>query len=248
MSSQFDLAPSLLAVLGHGYGLNVPDEVTWLGTGLDTEPAFRNVHAIPLKQTKTELSDFVSGTVYLAQGRLFALADGMRLDRATDERALARARAQFDAFLAANRLVAGASALEPATPALAPWREGGRKLKSVDLASEAGQVSVGAVRRRAGSGNGGDGDTVVEATFVNNGTTASSAFVPLLVVSDAGGLELGETPGEIRTLAPGATLTVALKVTLGRVPHGRYFVSVIPSHPETGRSIGIGRYHVEMPL
>jgi hypothetical protein len=247
VSSQFDIAPSLLAFLGHEYGLRVPDEVTWLGTGLDTEKAFRNVHAIPLKQTKTELSDFVSGTVYLAQGRLFALADGMRLDRATDEAALGRARAQFDAFLAANRQVASASALEPAAPALAPWRESGRKLKSIDLASEAGQVTVSAVRRRADAG-GGDGGAVVEATFVNGGTTASSAFVPLLVISDAAGLELAETPGELRTLAPGATLTVALKAALGRAPHGRYFVSVIPSHPETGRSIGIGQYHVEMPL
>jgi len=37
--SQFDIAPSLLAFLGHGYGLRAPDEVTWIGTGLDTEPA-----------------------------------------------------------------------------------------------------------------------------------------------------------------------------------------------------------------
>lgn len=240
VSSQFDIAPSLLAFLGHGYGLRTPDQVTWLGTGLDTEPAFRNLHAIPLKQTKTELSDFVSGAVYLAQGRLFALADGMRLDRATDEGALARARAQFDAFVNANRLAGSAAALAPETPALAAWHDDGRKLRSVDLASEAGQVSVNDLHRGA------DGSIV--ATIVNQGTTASSAFVPLLVISDAGGLELGETAGAIQTLAPGASVKVALKAKLGRLPHGNYFVSLIPSHPETGRSIGIGQYHVEMPL
>jgi hypothetical protein len=240
VSSQFDIAPSLLAFLGHGYGLRTPDRVTWLGTGLDTEPTFRNLHAIPLKQTKTELSDFVSGSVYLAQGRLFALADGMRLDRATDEGAFTRARAQFDAFLAANRVVGSAAALAPEPSALAAWRDDGRKLRSVDLASEAGQVSVGDLRRGA--------DGSIEATIVNQGATASGPFVPLLVISDAGGLELGETAGEIRTLAPGASVKVALKVKLGRLPHGKYFVSMIPSHPETGRSIGIGQYHVEMPL
>lgn len=240
VSSQFDIAPSLLAFLGHGYGLRTPDRVTWLGTGLDTEPAFRNLHAIPLKQTKTELSDFVSGSVYLAQGRLFALADGMRLDRATDEGALTRARAQFDAFVAANRLAGSAAALAPGADTLAAWHDDGRKLRSVDLASEAGQVAVNGLRR------GTDGS--VEATIVNQGTTASSAFVPLLVISDAGGLELGETAGEIQTLAPGASVKVALKAKLGRLPHGKYFVSMIPSHPETGRSIGIGQYHVEMPL
>jgi hypothetical protein len=240
VSSQFDIAPSLLAFLGHGYGLRTPDQVTWLGTGLDTEPAFRNLHAIPLKQTKTELSDFVSGSVYLAQGRLFALADGMRLDRATDEGALARARAQFAAFLNANRQVGRAATLGPETAALAAWHDAGRRLRSVDLASEAGQVSVNDLRRGA--------DGSVEATIVNQGTTPSSPFVPLLVISDAGGLELGETAGEIQMLAPGASVKVALRAKLGRLPHGKYFVSMIPSHPETGRSIGIGRYHVEMPL
>lgn len=242
VSSQFDIAPSLLAFLGRGYGLRAPAQVTWLGTGLDTEKTFRNVHAIPLKQTKTELSDFVSGSVYLAQGRLFALADGMRLDRATDEGAQARARAQFDAFLAANRRVAASAALAPDPVALAPWRDDGRKLKSVDLASEAGQVSVSGLRVRPGA------DGVVEATIVNQGNAKSAAFVPLLVVSDAGGLELGETAGEIQTLAPGATVKVVLQAKPDRLPHGNYFVSLIPSHPETGRSIGIGQYHVELPL
>ncbi|SDD38498.1 Sulfatase [Massilia sp. PDC64] len=240
VSSQFDIAPSLLAFLGHGYGLRTPDQVTWLGTGLDTAPTFRNLHVIPLKQTKTELSDFVSGSVYLAQGRLFALADGMRLDRATDEGALARARAQFDAFLSANRQVGSGAALAPAAGAPGAWHDDGRKLHSVDLASEAGQVAVNNLRRGA--------DGSVEATIVNQGTTASSPFVPLLVISDAGGLELGETAGEIQTLAPGASVQVALKAKLGRLPHGKYFVSMIPSHPETGRSIGIGQYHVELPL
>jgi hypothetical protein len=72
--------------------------------------------------------------------------------------------------------------------------------------------------------------------------------VPLLVISDAGGLEVGEAAGELQTLAPGATLKVALPAKLGKLPHGTYFVSMIPSHPETGRSIGIGQYHVEMKL
>jgi hypothetical protein len=242
VSSQFDIAPSLLAFLGHGYGLRTPDQVTWLGTGLDTETTFRNLHAIPLKQTKTELSDFVSGTAYLAQGRLYALADGMRTDRTTDEAALARARAQFDAFVAANRVAAEASALAPAQAGLAAWRDADRSLRSVDVASDVNQVSVSGVRRRPGA------EGVVEAVIVNQGTTASAAFVPLLVVSDAGGLELGETAGDIQTLAPGASVRVALPAKLGRLPHGKYFVSMIPSHPETGRPVGIGQYHVEMPL
>jgi hypothetical protein len=72
--------------------------------------------------------------------------------------------------------------------------------------------------------------------------------VPLLVISDAGGLEIGESAGELQTLAPGAALKVALPARLGKLPHGTYYVSVIPSHPETGRSVGIGQYHVALRL
>jgi hypothetical protein len=82
----------------------------------------------------------------------------------------------------------------------------------------------------------------------NQSTSTSQPFVPLLVISDAGGLEVGEAAGELQTLAPGATLKVALPAKLGKLPHGTYFVSMIPSHPDTGRSIGIGQYHVEMKL
>jgi phosphoglycerol transferase MdoB-like AlkP superfamily enzyme len=247
VSSQFDIAPSLLAWLANGYGLQSPPEVTWLGTGLDLDASFRNLHVIPLKQTKTELSDFVSGSVYLAQGRLYALADGLLTDRAPDGKALDSARAQFQAFLQANGVAARAPALAPpaSMTALAPYRADVRKLRSVALAAEGG-VGVSGVRRAAAPGA--DGAVVVEATMRNESTTGSRPFVPLLVISDAGGLEIGESAGELQTLEPGATLKVALPARLGKLPHGTYFVSVIPSHPESGRSVGIGQYHVEMKL
>ena len=255
VSSQFDIAPALLAYLGNRYGLDTPLEVTWVGTGLDTEPGFRNLHVIPLKQTATELSDFVSGSVYLAQGRLYALADGMLTDRVDDDRALATARTQFDSFLLANGVAARAHALAPPSSVvhLAPYRDAGRSLRSVALAAEGAGVGVSGIHalRKAG-GHGADStmaaETMVEATMRNQSTSASRPFVPLLVISDAGGLGVGETAGGLQTLEAGASLRVALPARLGKLPHGTYFISVIPSDPQTGRSIGIGQYHVEMRL
>jgi hypothetical protein len=247
VSSQFDLAPSLLAYLSNNHGLQSPAQVSWLGTGLDTDTSFRNLHVIPLKQTKTELSDFISGSDYLAQGRLYALADGLLTDRAPDGKALATARSQFEGFLQANRVAGRAAALAPpaAIARLAPYRAEVRELRSVALAAEGG-VGVAGVKRAAAPGP--DGAAMIEATMSNQSTSTSQPFVPLLVISDAGGLEVGEAAGELQTLAPGATLKVALPAKLGKLPHGTYFVSMIPSHPETGRSIGIGQYHVEMKL
>jgi hypothetical protein len=246
VSSQFDIAPALLAYLAHNYGVETPPDVTWLGTGLDTEPTFRNLHVIPLKQTKTELSDFVSGSVYLAQGRLYALADGMQTDRSLDDAALATARAQFQSFLQANGVAARAPGLAPpsAVERLAAYRADARSLRSVALAAEGG-VGVSGVRRAAADAQ---GEAVVEATMTNQSATNSRPFVPLLVISDAGGLEVAETAGELQTLAPGAALKVALRARLGKLPHGTYYVSVIPSHPESGRSVGIGQYHVALGL
>jgi hypothetical protein len=248
VSSQFDIAPSLLAYLSNNYGLRSPPDVTWLGTGLDTEPAFRNQHVVPLKQTRTELSDFVSGSVYLAQGRLYALADGMLTDRAHDDKALAAARTQFQGFLQANGVAAHAPALAPpdSVGKLAPYRARSRSLRSVALAAEGGGVGVSGIHRAAAQGR--DGETMIEATLSNQSTSVSRPFVPLLVLSDAGRLAIGETAGTLQTLEAGASLKVALPARLGKLPHGTYYISVLPSHPETGRSIGIGQYHVEMRL
>ncbi|KQQ96508.1 LTA synthase family protein [Massilia sp. Leaf139] len=241
VSSQFDIAPSLLAFLARGYGLKSPADVTWIGTGLDTEESFRNLHAIPLKQTKSEMSDFVSGTAYLAQGQLYTLGDGMQVDRNDDPEALARARAQFRAFLKANGTAGRSAALAPGKTKLANYG-GERTLRGVALASTAGDVGVARLQRASGAG------LVYQATFTNHAATRSPQFVPLLVVTNEHGLELGETAAPARTLAPGEVATITWEPKLSKVAPGTYFVSALPSHPETGRPIGIGQYHVETEL
>jgi hypothetical protein len=240
VSSQFDIAPSLLAFLSNGYGLKSPQDVTWIGTGLDTEESFRNLHAIPLKQTKSEMSDFVSGTAYLAQGQLYTLGDGMQTDPNPDPDALARAQAQFLDFLKANGTAGRSTALAP--QATLAGYGGERTLRGVALATTAGDIGVTGVRRAAGA------RAVFEATFVNHGAVRSPQFVPLLVVANEHGLELGETAAPARTLEPGESVTVAWEPDLRKVAPGTYFVSVLPSHPDTGRSLGVGQYHVETRL
>lgn len=242
VSSQFDIAPSLLAWLSKGYGLRTPQQVTWLGTGLDTETSFRNLHAIPLKQTKTELSDFVSGAAYLAQGQLYTLSDGMTIDRADNPAAQAQARAQFAAFLKANRVAGQAEALAPPGVPLAAYG-GERSLHGVPLVQASSAVGVRGVRARPGAGA-----LAVDAIFTNSAAEESRAFAPLLVLTNEHGLELGETTGEVRTLAAGESATITLRPELQKLPPGTYYLSVIPSNPETGHSIGVGQYHVALKL
>lgn len=242
VSSQFDLAPALLAFLANNYGVKTPAQVAWMGSGLDTEPSFRNLHALPLKQNKTEMSDFVSGTAYLAQDRLYAIADGMTLERIDDPAQLAKARAQFDSFLRANAQAGRAPALVPPDVPRVAYG-GARQLRAAPLVREAGDVAVTDVRPRPGTGV-----LTIEATFTNHAQTGSRPFVPLLVVTNEQGVELAEVAGAMQTLAPGEQATLSLRPDVSRMPAGRYLLSVVPSDPETGRPIGAGQYHVPLKL
>jgi len=242
VSSQFDLAPSLLAYLAKQYGIKTPAQVSWVGTGLDTEPAFRNLHVIPLKQTKTELSDFVSGTAYLAQDRLYTLGDGMATDRVTDGAMLARARAQFASFARANALAGKADALTLGPVALKPYG-GERTLRAAPLVAEAGAVKVSGLHALPGTA-----PLSVQATITNHAPTPSLPFAPLLVLADEGGRELGETVGAVRSLAPGEAVTVTVQAHTRAPGSGVYYVSMIPAHPASGRALGAGQYRVRVVL
>ena len=243
VSSQFDLAPALLAYLANHHGIKTPAQVTWLGAGLDTEPSFRNLHALPLKQTKTELSDFVSGTAYLAQDRLYTIGDGMAVERMQDDGGvlLGKARAQFASFLRANAQAATAPALTPDGIALAPYG-GERTLRGAQLVAEVGAVAVTGVRVRPGTGR-----LTIEATLTNHAAAASPSVAPLLVISDERGAELGETVLPARVLGAGESAPIALQPA-APLAAGVYYVSVIPSHPESGRAAGAGQYHVRIRL
>lgn len=73
ISSHFDVAPSLIEYLKNNFDIKVPSENSFVGEGLDTTRSFQNIHKIPLKQTKTELVDFVMGEYHLNGEQLFKL-------------------------------------------------------------------------------------------------------------------------------------------------------------------------------
>ncbi len=93
VSTHMDIAPTLITYLKNNYQLKSPSLVSWVGSGIDTNHSFRNIHATALKQTKTNLVDFVKGTYHLNENTLYqlnknmdedpvnnaALADSMRL-------------------------------------------------------------------------------------------------------------------------------------------------------------------------
>ena len=242
LSSHFDIAPSLLAMLSHRYGLPTPQRVHWMGSGLDVHPHWRNLHTLPLKQTKTELSDYISGEYHLAQDQLLSLQDG--LVTAPDGNAeLAQAlRAEFAAVRAALARLAqdGQLLSEAARAPRAVYSEAGRTLEPAHRARRIEGVVVSQAQGRFEP----DGRLTAQAQFAQQGAQASPEFVPLLVLSDASGRELAEASGPAMRLQPGQAQSVVLSLRPGDGPAGTYFMSLVVSHPETGKAIGKGQYHV----
>ena len=247
VSSGFDIAPSMLAFLSKGYGLLTPKAVTWVGSGLDLEPSFRSVHEFPMKQTKTNLVDFVAGPWLLSSGTLYSLSDGMRMDPVNDTAVQAGVQARFDAFLGANRQFTRSLALMPADSAsqLAEYGSLERRFQQVALAATDAGV---AVRQVDSPGQARAGRLTIEVVFANAGAAATGQFVPLVVLQSGDGRELSESYGAAVSLAAGQAITLHLPVKSEGIANGRYFLSVFPSDPGTGKRSGTGRYRIPIVI
>ncbi len=242
VSSHFDIAPSIAALLANQHKMRMPEKVTWLGTGLDLEPSFRNLHVLPIKQTKTELSDFVSGTAYLGQDKLYTIADGMEITPLDSAGAREQVRRQFAAFTSANNTLARTGKLLPAAALTAtrPFDPARRSLVTLQAATQSGELYASGTRVLHYAG----GEVRVTSKFANRAKAPSPTFVPLMVLTDEKGNELREAYGKAQTLAAGAGADVELVMTGLKLAPGKYFVSLIPSHPENGKPVGTGQYHV----
>ncbi|WP_374445277.1 sulfatase-like hydrolase/transferase [Epilithonimonas sp.] len=70
--SHFDIAPSILAYYRKNYNLKTPSTVTWVGKGLASDSEISKSD-VPMMQSKTLLTDFVSEKYYLHDNNLFIL-------------------------------------------------------------------------------------------------------------------------------------------------------------------------------
>ena len=102
ISSHLDITPSLLAFLKKNYNIAAPSTVSWVGSGLNTDPSFRNIHNYPLKHTKTNLIDYISGMYFIDQDTLFSIGKNMDLEPVQDEGKRNELVAEFNQYKAMN--------------------------------------------------------------------------------------------------------------------------------------------------
>ena len=102
ISSHLDITPSLLAFLKKNYPIDAPSTASWVGSGLDTDPSFRNIHKYPLKHTINNLIDYVSGMYFINQDRLFSIGKNMDLEPIQDEGKRNELIAEFNQYKSMN--------------------------------------------------------------------------------------------------------------------------------------------------
>ncbi len=102
ISTHFDITPTLIKLLQKQYRLDLPDTVAWMGLGLDTAITFRNIHHYPLKQTKTDLVDFISNEYLENQESLFRIYPNLSIEATTKDSVLAEINNRFNQFKIKN--------------------------------------------------------------------------------------------------------------------------------------------------
>ncbi|WP_320054702.1 LTA synthase family protein [uncultured Acetobacteroides sp.] len=84
VSTQFDVAPSLIAFLRNRANLQFPKLACWVGTGLDTSRSFRNVHSVAFMENKNEQTCYLDGINFIAMGKLYSITPQLGLVKANN--------------------------------------------------------------------------------------------------------------------------------------------------------------------
>ena len=118
VNTHLDIAPSLLMYLKHQYNFKIPQQATWIGSGLDTAHSFRNIHAYPLMQTKNDIVDFIMGDYMLHNDELYKISDKMNLDPVENNKEKNNLKAAFARFRHKNETIKKGAQLMPDTVSL----------------------------------------------------------------------------------------------------------------------------------
>ncbi|SOD11550.1 LTA synthase family protein [Pedobacter xixiisoli] len=113
ISSHLDIAPSMVKFLQVNYKLNAPSLVTWVGSGLDTVRQFRNIHRYPLKQTVSDLTDYISGEYFLNGQTLFSVGDNFALEAVQEDTKRSQLMGEFNQYKSQNNQVSKSLKLIP---------------------------------------------------------------------------------------------------------------------------------------
>jgi cellulose synthase/poly-beta-1,6-N-acetylglucosamine synthase-like glycosyltransferase/phosphoglycerol transferase MdoB-like AlkP superfamily enzyme len=113
ISTHFDITPSVITMLRKSYHIETPSLVSWLGSGLDTSRAFRNIHAYPFMPTKTEIIDFIAENKMINGDDFFTINSTMDLELENNPVMANKIKESFERFKQRNQQVINGAKLIP---------------------------------------------------------------------------------------------------------------------------------------
>ncbi|MBJ7881831.1 sulfatase-like hydrolase/transferase [Gelidibacter salicanalis] len=85
VSSHWDVTPSLLSYLNQNHKFIPLKETAWMGKGLDTTKAFRNVKSIPLMRYKGDMDDIIYKEYLLTSDELYKINERFEVSKVNDK-------------------------------------------------------------------------------------------------------------------------------------------------------------------
>jgi hypothetical protein len=85
VSTQLDIAPSIIALLEDNYGLTFPKEKQWLGKGLDTSRTFQCNCIAPLDMYNSDFANFLYKNYLITPEKVFKICDGLYTEEVSNK-------------------------------------------------------------------------------------------------------------------------------------------------------------------
>ncbi|MBN1198662.1 MAG: LTA synthase family protein [Bacteroidales bacterium] len=90
VSSHQDITPSVIAMLRDRYHFTDLPYVHWLGQGIDTSTAFRNIHTLQFVTCDLEYVDYLDKDYFLSKGKLYQIEPGLKTHLSDDSKSFQR--------------------------------------------------------------------------------------------------------------------------------------------------------------
>lgn len=115
MGSHSGITPTLLGWLSHSFNMSFPDEMPFLSDELNTETQFGSSLQLAISRNKGVLSDYLDGTYYLSDDRLYEISDNLEITQVQNETKRQSLRTKLAEFQARNRYACDSNRVDRGT-------------------------------------------------------------------------------------------------------------------------------------
>ena len=113
ISTDVDIAPSILAFMKRNYGVSMPQYCSWVGNGIDTARNFRNIHSVAMMPYKGSLTEYMNGLFFLSGEQVFDIYPSMDIEPADNETQKATLKMMLNTYKYKNKKACSENKLYP---------------------------------------------------------------------------------------------------------------------------------------